>query len=783
MRYLCPAAAVLLVCMCTMMHYTSASHHLRRIQQSQARNDAKKDDFSIQISYSITIVVDQEGNASDVTQTVTGSYSCQCTAAPCNCNTEDIRTTSPIPAPNQTAVPTPSTAPTQIPSSSQSPLPSPAASDSPSAFYTPSISPSQTTAPNQSTSPSLSAAPSQESTPAPTAAQNSTIPPTPTSCPSLPSNVICPAVYKPYICGNNLCLYDNKCSAIAAGWDTVANCTPWWDDSLNCRSPYKDFSCMGIYEPVFCGRFFCSYTSLCSAMNAGWRDNDCLPANSTSLVNETRICPTGKNASQCEMGNVEYTCGGIKCLYYSECAAVAAGWNIDNDCEGDPVCKYVDDSQCPPSRTSYTCGERDCFYSSECAASLAGWNASTQCTGMSACPTTSYWQTCETSNTSYFCGDNACMYMSACEANLTGWDVARECQVVEACKVADNTSYCEPSDMAYSCGPNPCTYAGECEAAAAGWNVSSECESFMTCPYVSYDGQCNDTNHSYICGELECRYMNGCEAITSGWDIELNCTEDYVCDPGDTIGSCPQTSLRNYVCGEKECFYLSTCSAEIGGWNTSVDCFEIPACTVAEWNVSCPDDLEPVVCSNQECRFDNQCYASAAGFNESECIDDSIYNSTTGGATAPPNITVISITRNVSNPDCKTPDPTWLCASKYEPVQCSKSGNTSSDMATVCVYSNECLATGAGWITNNECKTIVLSKTTPVVAINVTPVVTGKENGGCPVAGSGIMCTMEYAPVKCGFSNKQRKCEYSNACNAIAAGYAIDEHCEAVTFR
>jgi hypothetical protein len=47
----------------------------------------------------------------------------------------------------------------------------------------------------------------------------------------------------------------------------------------------------------------------------------------------------------------------------------------------------------------------------------------------------------------------------------------------------------------------------------------------------------------------------------------------------------------------------------------------------------------------------------------------------------------------------------------------------------------------------------------------------------CPVIPDGVACTMEYEPVTCG----SLSCEYSNSCNAEAAGWKINSECKSGT--
>ena len=203
-------------------------------------------------------------------------------------------------------------------------------------------------------------------------------------------------------------------------------------------------------------------------------------------------------------------------------------------------------------------------------------------------------------------------------------------------------------------------------------------------------------------------------------------------------------------CGDNNCEYSNLCSAQAAGFSED-DCgavndlpqalpeqlqdsqaVNLTECPVSESVAACTLDFNPVVCG--DCEYSNLCNAEAAGFAEDDC--------------------------ELVNFECPEMVDVVACTMEYLPVQCGDNN---------CEYSNLCSAQAAGFAQYN-CEVVTdLTEALPEQlqdsqAVNLTE---------CPVSESVTACTLEFNPVVCG------GCEYSNLCNAEAAGFAEDD-CELV---
>lgn len=200
-----------------------------------------------------------------------------------------------------------------------------------------------------------------------------------------------------------------------------------------------------------------------------------------------------------------------------------------------------------------------------------------------------------------------------------------------------------------------------------------------SCPVGGGPTPCPAIYAPILCGEEGCPYDNDCIAEAAGY----NATKD--CSPSTPGSSCPVGGITAcpfiyapIVCGEEDCPYDNDCLAENAGYNVAVDCtpasVPVPdpaavppvasSCPGPNGEVPCTFDLQPVVCGEDECTYDNQCLASASGYAEDDCV--STLDNTPVGT------------------DC--PVGTAPCSKIYQPILCGG-----------CKYNNFCLANAAGW--------------------------------------------------------------------------------------
>jgi hypothetical protein len=149
--------------------------------------------------------------------------------------------------------------------------------------------------------------------------------------------------------------------------------------------------------------------------------------------------------------------------------------------------------------------------------------------------------------------------------------------------------------------------------------------------------------------------------------------------PEPSDGSCTK-AFSPVACGPNDCQYNNECIATLAGFVVEEDCkptrVKPPSCPLPDSETPCILVYAPVQCGPNDCIFDNQCFADAAGYSEAECA---------ASGTPPPEPAT-----------CPVPDESEPCTLEYMPVSCGPEG---------CTYSNRCLAQRAGFA-DDECSPI-----------------------------------------------------------------------------
>jgi hypothetical protein len=140
----------------------------------------------------------------------------------------------------------------------------------------------------------------------------------------------------------------------------------------------------------------------------------------------------------------------------------------------------------------------------------------------------------------------------------------------------------------------------------------------------------------------------------------------------------------------------------------------------------CQDSWDPVLCDSK-CRYSNSCVATASG-----------YNTTTQCVSVDPTV-------DEASKACPLMDPDIFCEQTWEPLLCDDT----------CQYGNSCEASAAGFNVANAC---VPDSTVAAAA--------------CPVMDPEIFCDQQWIPVLC-----TSDCQYSNPCEASAAGWDTSSDC------
>ncbi|CAB9519067.1 expressed unknown protein [Seminavis robusta] len=152
-------------------------------------------------------------------------------------------------------------------------------------------------------------------------------------------------------------------------------------------------------------------------------------------------------------------------------------------------------------------------------------------------------------------------------------------------------------------------------------------------------------------------------------------------------------------------FAFATSQVIAGSLRNLQRCQEVPP------NTACPYIYDPVECgSSYSCSYDNECLATAAGYNIDYC--------------------------QPAEPLCPEPGNN-LCPRNLYPVACP------NRIGGECIYDNACLAQAANFV-------------------NCSPVYEECREPG------DNRCSREQKPVLCG---DQYQCEFSNECLAQAADY------------
>jgi hypothetical protein len=313
----------------------------------------------------------------------------------------------------------------------------------------------------------------------------------------------------------------------------------------------------------------------------------------------------------------------------------------------------------------------------------------------------------------------------------------------------------------------------------------------VECPVIGPAISCTLEYNPIICGKvLDCHYNNECTAAGAGWNVLKQCTPDtYQCPTPNSDTICVEIH-KTVSCGSHKCIYSNTCFATASGWRDD-DCKDVddeyhgsqnnntisfgPASIVSASMCKCPkdqlncrcDDLCPpsdpsircmsspnaYQCGGYQCHYGSKCLAGTADWDiDMDCIP------ATDPALETSSKTELDVYQNDDN-GCPITDPTWMCVSTFDPVQCQQNATT-----TLCDYSNDCMAQGAGWNVGMQCM------------LAVTETHSNPKN--CPTPSNKAFCTFEYQPVTC-HRGVFEGCEYGNACIAKAAGFNAKQHCHA----
>ena len=166
----------------------------------------------------------------------------------------------------------------------------------------------------------------------------------------------------------------------------------------------------------------------------------------------------------------------------------------------------------------------------------------------------------------------------------------------------------------------------------------------FVCPTLQSDVMCSTEWDPYICGTNQCEYSNDCAAQGSGFNVTAECRKSS--EPSTELPvvmedafACPTqlnpdlfclTYWDPYECGENKCLYGNDCEALVAGFNVTTSCTNVATteptaaptdCPSLPSDLFCEEIWKPLLCVDK-CRYPNDCYASASGFNvANDCIE------------------------------------------------------------------------------------------------------------------------------------------------------------------
>jgi hypothetical protein len=282
-------------------------------------------------------------------------------------------------------------------------------------------------------------------------------------------------------------------------------------------------------------------------------------------------------------------------------------------------------------------------------------------------------------------------------------------------------------------------------------------DNLQNCPVSLTIAFCSFVGKTPVVCAGGCEYDNFC--LAAGTDLS-DCVSSAAIDPDTNQkevldssepkpGTCPVTGpavscldeADPVVCGIDDCAYNNPCLA-LGAGFQEEDCFS-SQCPKPEAE-SCTKELIPVNCN--DCIYDNICTAGAAGFLENDCEP---------------------VDQGVSLP-VEWPFHFFRDIRMSEGI--GQFVVPSLQVVWWLRYENGCVASGAGYLADDDCEPLEEPVELIAIPIKVIPV---DSTIGCPERNPGLVCSAIFAPVVCG------DCKYENGCIASGAGYVADD-CESL---
>jgi hypothetical protein len=396
-----------------------------------------------------------------------------------------------------------------------------------------------------------------------------------------------------------------------------------------------------------------------------------------------------------------------------------------------------------------------------------------------------------------------CEYGNNCLADQAGFNSVTDCKRVATpppkeegfvnpalllCRTPDPSFFCI-DNAAFICGENECLYNSTCQANAAGITLSTcRVADQSTCREVTFAGIFCVPGTPVICG-LGCIYDSQCKANSAGYSAatcgpvpEPEPEPEEVADTTNVnTGELGSTATNNQAnCG------LSRCPPVFNAVKFS--CASAP--------------VDPILCRDGCCEYDNRCLAAGAGFNtQLSCLlrDPPVQDSggaSNGGSNNGGGNGNTQELPNLAPEDCPNVRDDIPCTGSENPVLCRG-----------CEYFNRCFASGAGF-NQDTCEGAAAVAATvdepaatvdePVAAVDEpvapapVPSTTADEPAApapppsspptdqptdapasvCPPVSTSEICAASFNPVNCG------TCRYQNICKAEAAGFN-DSQCTA----